>query len=153
MTHTNVPKTVLNDIEKLCRSFLWDRDATHKGLHYVSWEGVSRPRRKGGLGFHASSNWIGPLRSRIAWDFCSKPMELFQRCMRHKYGDKPWDHDFKRGQSISWKIICDGVRCLSSSVRWRIGNGHDIDVLYDVWRWERAFSVWPPFVMLLLLKI
>ncbi|PKU59545.1 Putative ribonuclease H protein [Dendrobium catenatum] len=81
MTHTIIPKIVLNDIEKLSRSFLWDKDPSHRGLHYASWEDVARPRCKGGLGFHASVKWIGALWARIAWNIIGSPLGLLQRCL------------------------------------------------------------------------
>ncbi|KAI0503979.1 hypothetical protein KFK09_014926 [Dendrobium nobile] len=145
ITHTGVQRSVLNDIERICRSFLWDRDATHKSLHYASWESMARPRCKGGLGFHTGDNWIGPLRARITWEFICKPLELFQKCMRHKYGDNPWHYDGRKGSSICWKIICEGARSLNSSVRWKIFDGRKIEVLNDVWIWDRALSGWPTF--------
>ncbi|KAI0529205.1 hypothetical protein KFK09_001752 [Dendrobium nobile] len=56
VTHMLVPKSVLNDVERVCRSFLWDLDANHKSIYYIVWRSVAKPRRKGGLGFHASSD-------------------------------------------------------------------------------------------------
>ncbi|XP_020701743.1 uncharacterized protein LOC110113476 [Dendrobium catenatum] len=106
---------VLTEIEKICRSFLWDRDAEHKSLHYASWRSLARPRRVGGLGFHDSSNWTGPLR------------------------------EHKRGHSAGWKVICSEVESLEGCVRWRICTGSDVDVLNHVWILDIALSRWPTF--------
>ncbi|XP_028547537.1 uncharacterized protein LOC114578498, partial [Dendrobium catenatum] len=119
VTNSMVPRSILNDIEKICRSFLWDIDENHKSIHYASWDTISKPRRMGGLGFHANSKWVGPLRSRIAWEFISKPQSLFRRCMELKYGNWPWVDEFRRGDSSVLKLICDGANNLSCCVRWR----------------------------------
>ncbi|PKU61067.1 hypothetical protein MA16_Dca027076 [Dendrobium catenatum] len=99
----------------------------------------------GGLGFHANSKWVGPLRSRIAWEFISKPQSLFHRCMELKYGNWPWVDEFRRGDSSVWKLICDGANSLSCCVRWRVSNGMAIDILNHTWIWDRALSLWPTF--------
>ncbi|XP_020681628.2 uncharacterized protein LOC110098987 [Dendrobium catenatum] len=107
---------VLAEAERLCRSFLWDKDQNHKSLHYASWGSLTRSRRQGGLGFHARSSWTGPLSVRIAWDFVNKPHNLFQRCMRHKYGAWPWMMEHKRGESNGWRIICSGAKSLDYAI-------------------------------------
>ncbi|PKU60940.1 Putative ribonuclease H protein [Dendrobium catenatum] len=76
MTHMLVPRGVLADAERLCRSFLWDKDQNHKSLHYAAWGSLTRPRHLGGHGFHAINSWTGPLRARIAWDFIKKPQNF-----------------------------------------------------------------------------
>ncbi|KAI0522495.1 hypothetical protein KFK09_004874 [Dendrobium nobile] len=134
---------VLHEFEKMSRSFLWDKDPDHRGLHYVSWNEVARPTRYGGLGFHASTKWIGALRARVAWQVIGSPTGLLQKCLSHKYGDELEVHGSSRGHSNCWKAICDGAKCLRSSVRWRIGDGQSIGVLQDTWLWDRPLSEWP----------
>ncbi|XP_028549386.1 uncharacterized protein LOC114579332 [Dendrobium catenatum] len=115
MTHTIIPKAVLNDMERLCRSFLRDRDSEHKGMHYVAWEKVARPRRNGGLGFHVCARWTGALRARVAWNIIGNPEGLLQRCLKHKYGDELRDLNPPRGHSSNsidraislWPTFCD----------------------------------------------
>ncbi|PKU64444.1 Putative ribonuclease H protein [Dendrobium catenatum] len=101
VSHTIVSKSVLNEMEKICRSFLWNVDVEHRSIHYASWENISRPRKKGGLGFHTSDMLVGPLRARIAWEYICKPSNILQRCMENKYGRWPWEYEGKRGDSVS----------------------------------------------------
>ncbi|XP_020697943.2 uncharacterized protein LOC110110684 [Dendrobium catenatum] len=145
VTHSLVPKSVLKDVEKVCKSFLWDIDSNHRSLHYVAWKSIARPRRKGGLGFHSSADWIGPLRARIALNYVSKPQSLFHSCMKQKYGKSPWNFQFKRTDSSVWKIICDVVENLVNCTRWKVCDDLNIDVVNHVWIWDRTISVWPTF--------
>ncbi|PKU71745.1 Putative ribonuclease H protein [Dendrobium catenatum] len=145
VTHTLMPRGVLAEVERLCRRFLWDKDMEHKSMHYAAWGDITRPRRYGGLGFHASHKWVGPLRARIAWDFLNKPQNLFQRCMRHTYGAWPWQQNHKRGESGGWRIICNGADSLSSVVRWKVCNGVEIDIVNHIWILDLAISLWPTF--------
>lgn len=34
----------------------------------------------------------------------------------------------KRNSSLPWKIICSTMELVRSGIRWRVGNGHDIDI-------------------------
>ncbi|XP_020686290.1 uncharacterized protein LOC110102326 [Dendrobium catenatum] len=69
VTHTAVPHGVLNDIEKIARRFLWQKDNNNRGMHYVAWKELCQPRSHGGMGFYSSVKWQGALRARLAWDF------------------------------------------------------------------------------------
>ncbi|KAI0497161.1 hypothetical protein KFK09_020383 [Dendrobium nobile] len=69
LTHSDVPKGVLNTIERMTRQFMWQKDAQNRGIHYVPWNELCRPAALGGLGFHASERWQGPLWARLTWNF------------------------------------------------------------------------------------
>lgn len=47
-------------------------------IHYAAWKLVCGPLRMGGLVIHASSNWIGLLRSSITLEFLFKPMGMLK---------------------------------------------------------------------------
>ncbi|XP_028549588.1 uncharacterized protein LOC110095722 [Dendrobium catenatum] len=139
MTHTIIPKSVLNDMERLCRSFLWDRDSEHKGMHYVAWDKVARPRRNGGLGFHVCARWTGALRAWVAWNIIGNPEGLLQRCLEHKYGDElrdlnPLGDTPVAGKAISsWPTFCDisDIENLTVSDFLREGGSWDLPKLRD----------------------
>ncbi|PKU76831.1 Putative ribonuclease H protein [Dendrobium catenatum] len=86
ITNSLVPKRVLLELEKLCINFLWNKKGGSKGIHYVAWEDICKPRRLGGLGFHSPLLRIGALRSNLAWNFLQKPDSLLHRTLKHKYG-------------------------------------------------------------------
>ncbi|PKU61028.1 Putative ribonuclease H protein [Dendrobium catenatum] len=72
ITNSLVPKRVLYEIEKLCRSFLWHKSDGSKRMHYVAWNDICKPRSMGGLGLQSPLLRIGALRSRLAWNFIKK---------------------------------------------------------------------------------
>ncbi|PKU80480.1 Putative ribonuclease H protein [Dendrobium catenatum] len=72
ITHSLVPIRVLHELEKLCRSFLWHKSDGSKGMHYVAWSEICKPRSMGGLGLQSPLLRIGSLRSRLAWSFIQK---------------------------------------------------------------------------------
>ncbi|XP_028551144.1 uncharacterized protein LOC114579729, partial [Dendrobium catenatum] len=146
MTHTVIPKGVRDTIERMARRFLWQKDANKRGLHYVQWKELCRPMSHGGLGFHASSTWQGPLRARLAWDFLRNGNSLLARTVTAKYGRNLWCAKDGRNVSCTWKILQDGALALRPIIYWHVGNGSDISVLHDAWITNRSLANWPTFV-------
>ncbi|KAL0912500.1 hypothetical protein M5K25_018476 [Dendrobium thyrsiflorum] len=54
-------------------------------------------------------------------------------------------NDAKRNVSASWKIIYHGADCLTDCIRWKVKDGKCINILNQVWVWDKAISDWPTF--------
>ncbi|GJX51879.1 RNA-directed DNA polymerase, eukaryota [Tanacetum coccineum] len=52
-----LPKTVVNDINKVLKSFLWGHGESSKGSAKVSWKIVCKPKTHGGLGLKDLAIW------------------------------------------------------------------------------------------------
>ncbi|XP_074265679.1 uncharacterized protein LOC141588123 [Silene latifolia] len=52
-----IPKGVLNRLNAICRSYLWDGSSELLRVPLVSWEKVCAPRTEGGLGIRDSCSW------------------------------------------------------------------------------------------------
>ncbi|XP_020702567.1 uncharacterized protein LOC110114137 [Dendrobium catenatum] len=145
MTHTAVPMGTLNAIERMARQFLWQKDPSKKGLHYVSWWELCCPITAGGLDFHASALWQSPLRARLAWAVLHHNGSLLGRTIAAKYGLDLWNVPAGCSASVTWKIIKDGVVALRPIIRWSIGNRECIEALNDTWITNRYLARWPSF--------
>ncbi|KAL0910886.1 hypothetical protein M5K25_018983 [Dendrobium thyrsiflorum] len=143
---TLVPKSILQNVDKLCRDFLWNKDNARKGLHYIAWDDICKPKVLGGMGIHSATAKTGPLRSRITWRFIQNPNSFCNRIIISKYGDNVWKDKCRRGQSSSWKILLDGALYLKNIVRWKISNGTKVNALEDTWILDKPISKWPTFV-------
>ncbi|XP_020674852.1 uncharacterized protein LOC110094049 [Dendrobium catenatum] len=146
MTHSVIPNGVLHFIERLGRQFLWQKDPNSRGMHYVGWQELCKPKNQGGLGFHDLLVWKGALRARVVWDMLRHPESFLYKILLAKYGMKLWDNNQGKNFSATWKIIQDGAYALWPILRWNIGNGIHIDVLQDVWILDRNVAKWPMFV-------
>ncbi|KAI0492143.1 hypothetical protein KFK09_026409 [Dendrobium nobile] len=146
VTHSMVPKRVLFELEKLCRNFLWHKKEESKGMHYVAWKDICKPRCYGGLGIHSPLDRIGSLRSKLAWNFIQKPQSLLHRVMAARYGNDVMNGGQRKINSTAWKILVDGGKYLKMAVRWSIGKGDKVNVLNDTWILDRCFSRWPTFI-------
>ncbi|KAL0917861.1 hypothetical protein M5K25_012962 [Dendrobium thyrsiflorum] len=145
-TLTLVPKSILHNLDKLCRDFLWNKDKVRKGLHYIAWDELCKPKLLGGLGIHSSIAKIGPLSSRITWRFIHNPNLLCNRIIISKYGNDVWNGKFRRGNSPTWKILLDGANYLKHIIRWKISNGIKVNAMEDTWILDKPISKWPTFV-------
>ncbi|PKU78484.1 putative mitochondrial protein [Dendrobium catenatum] len=146
MTHSVVPNGVLHFIERLGRRFLWQKDSNSRGMHYVGWKELCKPRIQGGLGFHDLIIWKSALRARIVWDLLHHPESVLYKVLMVKYEMKLWDTSLGKKSSATWKIIQDGASALRPILRWNIGNGMSIDVFQDVWIMDRVLDKWTTFV-------
>ncbi|PKU70999.1 Putative ribonuclease H protein [Dendrobium catenatum] len=145
LTLTSVPRSVLAKVDKIGRQFLWWKDGNHRGTHYVAWDELCRPTSQGGLGFHSTMMWQGPLRAKLAWNFINEPGMWLHRLLREKYGDDPWRSTVARNVSVTWKVIQDGATAIRPILRWTLGNGEHIDLCRDVWILDRRLAEWPCF--------
>ncbi|XP_028549388.1 uncharacterized protein LOC110115858 [Dendrobium catenatum] len=146
MTHTSIPNGVLMAIEKMGRRFLWQKDASSRGMHYIGWKELCQPTEYGGLGFHCLTRWKGALRARAVWDLFQNKDSILYKVLMARYGMKLWEYDHGKKVSVTWKVIQDGAKVLRLILRWSIVDGSQIDVMHDVWIMNRNIAKWPTFV-------
>ncbi|KAI0508103.1 hypothetical protein KFK09_014237 [Dendrobium nobile] len=145
ITHSMVPKRLLHELEKMCRSFIWHKSDGTKGMHYIAWNDICKPRSLGGLGLHFPLHKIGSLRSKVTWNYIQKPYSLLHRVMKNKYGDNVMNGAQRNINSNAWQILVDGVRNLKMAIRWKVGRGDKISILNDTWLLDRCINCWPTF--------
>ncbi|KAK8946457.1 hypothetical protein KSP39_PZI006359 [Platanthera zijinensis] len=143
MTHSDIPVATLRMVEARARFFLWKKDASHRGVHYVAWDVVCTPKDYGGLGFHSTLNWRGPLRARLAWDVLRSGASLFRSIFQSRYPHGFGLGPVRCGDSFILRLLMDGMSALQPLLRWRIGEGHTVDVLSDAWIFEVPLARWP----------
>ncbi|XP_020695493.1 uncharacterized protein LOC110108961 [Dendrobium catenatum] len=145
MTHTVIPNGVLNSIERLVGRFLWQNDPNSRGMHYVGWKELCKPKNQGGLKLHDLLVWKCALRARVVWDLLQHPDSSLYKFFFTNIGMRLWDNTQGKNISITWKVNQDGARALQPILRWNIGNGIHIDVLQE-WILDRNIAKWPTFV-------
>ncbi|KAL0907983.1 hypothetical protein M5K25_022443 [Dendrobium thyrsiflorum] len=138
LAHTKVPMSILDRIDKICRSFLWHDKDDRRGVHYVC-----LPQDQGGLGVKSMRLWSGPFRARLAWHFFQFPLHWHNSLLRETYGESLEMTAKHHGRS--WKILQDGWRALKGAVRWKLRDGAQVSILNDVWILDIKLIYWPTF--------
>ncbi|XP_028556243.1 uncharacterized protein LOC110114731 [Dendrobium catenatum] len=142
-THSLITKKILYDLDRICRDFIWHQNKDNKGLRYIALDDLCTPRNRGGLGMHSSVKRVGLLRARLAWRFYQNPSSLLFKCLTAKQASNIWNGKSKQGQSAARSIISNGVSFLKPIIRWKISNGANINMMDDIWLFDKNFNKWP----------
>ncbi|KAI0492194.1 hypothetical protein KFK09_026461 [Dendrobium nobile] len=142
--YQEIPSNAMERLNAWSRKSLSLGDGT-KGMHYIAWNDICKPRSLGGLGLHSPLHRIGSLRSKVTWNYIQKPYSLLHRVMKRKYGDNVMNGAQRNISSNAWKILVDGGNNLRMVVRWNVGKGDKINILNDTWLLDRCINRWPTF--------
>ncbi|XP_062075434.1 uncharacterized protein LOC133779496 [Humulus lupulus] len=102
-----LPKSVLKEIDHLCRIFLWGGKGNRSKFHLTSWELVCCPKSHGGLGFKEGPLWNRMLLSKFIWAISSKQDLLWVKWVNCIYlkGIQIWDYKLHPDASWYWKKL------------------------------------------------
>ncbi|XP_059301838.1 uncharacterized protein LOC132053750 [Lycium ferocissimum] len=62
-----LPQSVLKNVDKKCRDFLWGNNEKDKKMALVSWETVCKPKKEGGLNIKSSKKWNLAFVGKVIW--------------------------------------------------------------------------------------
>ena len=134
------PVSLIKDLERCMRNFIWSGDINQKKLVTVSWHKVCTPTKEGGLGIRNLSfiNEAGNL--RLCWEILQSDLQwaafLRSRVMRN---NTPISHH------ISSSIWCSAKHkfpTILNNSTWQIGNGENINFWCDSWCGQPLISTY-----------
>jgi len=135
MSCFDITKTLCDQISAMvCRYWWSQQDKTNK-IHWLSWEKLTRSKKKGGLGFRDLHLFNISMLARQAWRLLSIPDSLCGRVLKAKYfpHHNILECQAKGGISYSWRSILQGVDLLKKGLIWRVGDGRHINIWTDPW--------------------
>ncbi|XP_071687680.1 uncharacterized protein [Rutidosis leptorrhynchoides] len=130
-----LPDSVIKDMEKIMRGFLWCQGEMKKGKSKVKWSGVCLPKEEGGLGIKSLKTWNIALMAYHIWSIITHKKSLWVKWI-HTYRLNHrnfWVVDTVASSSWAWwKILSirEDIRHLFVHV---VGNGDDTSAWYDTW--------------------
>uniref|UniRef100_A0A803Q992 Reverse transcriptase domain-containing protein n=1 Tax=Cannabis sativa TaxID=3483 RepID=A0A803Q992_CANSA len=103
-----LPQSIVKEVEKLCRGFLWGVKGNRSKLHIASWEKICYPKSHGGLGFRDSANWNRSILTKYLWAVMNKYDLLWVKWVNVMYlKDKNiWDYTPTMDVSWYWRKLC-----------------------------------------------
>ncbi|KAL8143720.1 hypothetical protein V2J09_016752 [Rumex salicifolius] len=80
-----LPKSICEQIDRICEAFVWESIDSGKKLHLVAWSELCRPKYEGGMGLRMAQPTNMALISKIGWNLFSHPDKLWAQVLLAKY--------------------------------------------------------------------
>ncbi|XP_062103007.1 uncharacterized protein LOC133813999 [Humulus lupulus] len=108
MTIFVLPQSIIKEIEKLCRGFLWGTSGQRSKIHIPSWQKVCLPKAYGGLEFRDGASWNRAVLAKYVWAISAKPDLLWVKWINSIYlkGVNIWNYELKENCSWYWRKLC-----------------------------------------------
>jgi ribonuclease HI len=129
MMTTKIPKSCLDDIERIQRSFIWGDTDSGRKFHAVRWDKVTTPKRMGGLGLRNLECMNKACLSKLGWKLFAGADDYWCQIMRGKYNY----NEARASDSSLWKVLCGLKSMLQNNCSWIVGDGRDIEAWNHVW--------------------
>ncbi|KAL7228890.1 hypothetical protein ACSBR2_007559 [Camellia fascicularis] len=146
MQTLTLPGSICNDIDKLNRNFLWGDTDTSKKVHLVKWTNVCQSKKMGGLGLRRAKSQNLALLAKLGWKILIKKDCLWVKVLEAKYFSNSdlFSYSKKKSASHIWRGILQTRAILKKGVKWYVGDGSRISILYDWWCGDEALaSIFP----------
>lgn len=138
MSTIALPKSTLNSLDKMSRSFLWGSNSERRKQHLLEWKKVCRPKYDGGLGIRSATEMNKALLAKLGWRLLQDHESLWARVFRNKYRVKEL-HDVswlvkKSHWSSTWRNMAMELReVVVSGAGWVVGDGKSTRFWSDKW--------------------
>src|ERR1044072_7166299 len=80
-----LPRSVLEEINKIMRSFIWAGSGGKKGWHLVGWKKIIMTKEEGGLGVRDMEGANTALLGKAVWSMIHEPEKLWVQVLTNKY--------------------------------------------------------------------
>ncbi|XP_062112719.1 uncharacterized protein LOC133823882 [Humulus lupulus] len=104
-----LPQSIIKEIERLCRGFLWGVNGNRCKIHMASWEKVCLPKVFGGLGFRNGQRWNHAILAKYIWAISEKMDLLWVKWINSIYlkGSDFWTYKLPPDTSWYWRKLCN----------------------------------------------
>lgn len=150
-----IPKGVLDEVDKVCKQFLWGGNQTKHRPAMINWEQVCQPKRNEGLGLKNTHLWNMAAMGMHIWNLASKKDMLWVKWVAAIYlkGDDFWSHTPTEHSSWYWRKLVEvrevlkqgyrggrwigdasGTYTISSGYKWLLGSRSNFDMWKVIWK-------------------
>lgn len=103
-----LPQSVLKEVDKICRTYLWGGSEDKRKVALVSWEQVCFPKNQGGLSIKGSSNWNVASVGQLIWQLTVNKESLWVKWVHGIYIKEDisiWQHIAPVDSSWYWRKL------------------------------------------------
>lgn len=130
-----LPASILNDLERLIRGFLWCHGEFKRGKAKVKWTDVCIPKQQGGLGLKSLQTWNSTLIVKHLWNIVSNKESLWVKWVNTERlkGRNFWDYPVYKDTCCGWRKIVKSKVITREHIVSRLGDGASTSIWYDNW--------------------
>ena len=130
-----LPESILDEMEKMCRSFFWGQQKEEKKIAWVAWDKLFLPKKEGGLGIRNFDVFNRALLAKQAWRVLTMPESLMAKVLKGKYFLNTNFFEARNNPSASytWKSIIYAKSVVLKGACKVIGNGKNTCIWRDPW--------------------
>jgi ribonuclease HI len=130
-----IPDSIISDIERMINAFWWGDGSNNKGIRWLAWDKLAKPKAMGGLGYRDFHAFNMSLIAKQAWKFVVEPDKLVSRVFKARYFPRSSIFQAKLGDNPSyvWRSVWKSRDVLSIGCRWKIGDGSKIKIMSEPW--------------------
>ncbi|XP_057803408.1 uncharacterized protein LOC131018716 [Salvia miltiorrhiza] len=141
------PRSLIHNLDKLCRNFLWSGDVNKRGSCPVNWERVCSIKEEGGLGLKSFALMNKCYLMKMAWNII-RGKDFGYSLLKARYLDN-FSHARPNVSSSIWLGIHDEILSLVEDSYSFIGNGESTNFWKDDWiGYKLANRCAVPFLLL-----
>ncbi|KAJ1438059.1 Reverse transcriptase zinc-binding domain [Sesbania bispinosa] len=133
------PKGLCSKLNSLVARFWWQGSKGDAGIHWRSWQVLTRSKKDGGLGFKEFSTMNLAHLAKQAWRIMQNPDALCAKVLKGIYFPNQSFLQVKKkhGGSWIWNSILQGKDFARRRGQWLVANGREIQFWDDNWLWSR----------------
>lgn len=115
---TILPKKMLQEVERICRAFLWKGVYSYDGSGPVAWSKLCVEKKFGGMGIRNIHIWNKATIGKFVWAITAKKYTLLVKWIHSVYiMDKgQWEYEASMDSSWYWRKIVDVKDCFKEKI-------------------------------------
>lgn len=105
-----LPKGIIEEIERLCRKFLWGGTNSQSKIHLLNWDSVTQPMERGGLGIKRLAEFNNACLAKMCWGLVTYKDQLWAKVLWRIYDKSDsitLPFNCKKNASRLWNSLCD----------------------------------------------
>jgi hypothetical protein len=131
-----IPMSILMDIQRIQRSFIWGHEVGQRKLHMINWNTMLLPKVSGGLDIRHLPTMNKACLMKMGWELKIGQQSLWSNVLKGKYGRGRFEHGniiAKPTDSFIWKGIVAAWDSINQFEAWSVGDGRSIRAWQDKW--------------------
>ncbi|GAU35481.1 hypothetical protein TSUD_384360 [Trifolium subterraneum] len=131
-----IPNSILQEVQRLQRDFIWGDSIHGRKHHAVRWELISTPKYRGGLGLRRLEIMNKACLMKLGWELNHNDIGLWSVVLKGKYGrgiNNLVNAQAKNNDSSLWRILVHLQQDIDRFSCWTVGDGSKVHAWESFW--------------------